>query len=1170
MKTRRIGRIAGLAGVVGATLTAPAIATDYVVNTTADVVAADGFVSLREAIQAANTNAAVNEAAAGEADGDTITIGGVPYPLSAMNGPLTITDDVVITGSAGSDVNGSGNTVQLFVIDAAGETVAFENLDLVDGSAASGAALSIAASSIVTLTNVNVTDNVGTGTVSNQGGAIENAGTLTITNGTISGNTANTGSSSGGAILTSGTLNITGTTFSGNSAGRAGGAIEQQGTSSSTTLTDVTMTNNTTGPMPGNGGGVHISGAGSLSVSGGTYDNNVAANEGGALWNGNGTMAIDGAEFNDNVANGDSAFEGGGALFNNSGTLTITDSTFTGNTALVGAGSGGAILNAPAGPMGDVGGTLSVTNSTFTNNQAARAGGAIEDRSVSETESSPGVFPPLGTPGSVTLDTVTFTGNTAGINGGGLHITGPASATITALTATGNIAEREGGALWNGSGPMTVADSTITGNAANGPAGDDGGGGIFNQMGDITITGTGTLIADNTALGTSGSGGGIFNNNGTISITDATIRGNVANRAGGGIEDLSNSAVPDVGNPTITLTNVTLDGNSAGTDVGMITGAAANPGNGGGLHITGQPGGPNGGYVLVTGSTVTNNIATEGGGLWNFGGPTTLEVASSTFTSNTTTGTGAQNGGGALFNNGGIMTVADSNIMMNSANAGSASGGGLLAVGGTVTVTGTTFSGNDANRAGGAIEINSDAGASPVTLTLTEVTMDANQTGSSPGNGGGLHVSGPNNTVTIDRSTVSNNVAANEGGGLWNFDNSDMRVWNSTIFGNTANGAPGGGGIFNRPASRTTTLNVTIAGNSASAGPGGGVANADTTAVYEADNTLIADNTGASNNDLSGEISDGDNNLVEDTAGATLSGMNNITGMDAGLDMAGLANNGGPTLTVALTAESPAIDAGQNAVCTGMAIGNVDQRGIERTETCDIGAFELTDNPVATVGGNGTTNAGNMPQEVTVTAGATDVPVLGLSVTAPAGEALSVSGFEGTLSGTGNFNTDVTVDVLLDANGNGVVDAADTSIPATISLDNGARSFEVAFTNPRTVPAGQTENYILAADFGTSMTALGMPMMAGGGLLLLGLAGIAGFSRRKQLLIVGAIIAGAGLTACDNSSTLTRVDTGDAVPGQSTFQFTLTGVSAAGAISMSDAVPSGLPVSGPRITVEQP
>ncbi|MBK8433087.1 MAG: hypothetical protein IPL28_18115 [Chloroflexi bacterium] len=50
-----------------------------------------------------------------------------------------------------------------------------------------------------------------------------------------------------------------------------------------------------------------------------------------------------------------------------------------------------------------------------------------------------------------------------------------------------------------------------------------------------------------------------------------------------------------------------------------------------------------------------------------------------------------------------------------------------------------------------------------------------------------------------------------------------------------------------------------------------------------------------------------------------------------------LANNGGPTLTHALTADSPALDAG-GALCAA-----TDQRGVARPQraACDIGAVEM-------------------------------------------------------------------------------------------------------------------------------------------------------------------------------------------------------------------------------------
>ncbi|MFI5399179.1 MAG: choice-of-anchor Q domain-containing protein [Candidatus Binatia bacterium] len=49
---------------------------------------------------------------------------------------------------------------------------------------------------------------------------------------------------------------------------------------------------------------------------------------------------------------------------------------------------------------------------------------------------------------------------------------------------------------------------------------------------------------------------------------------------------------------------------------------------------------------------------------------------------------------------------------------------------------------------------------------------------------------------------------------------------------------------------------------------------------------------------------------------------------DSGLDPAGLANNGGPTQTIALLVGRPAIDAGDNSTCTNAPVSGVDQRGV--------------------------------------------------------------------------------------------------------------------------------------------------------------------------------------------------------------------------------------------------
>jgi hypothetical protein len=60
-----------------------------------------------------------------------------------------------------------------------------------------------------------------------------------------------------------------------------------------------------------------------------------------------------------------------------------------------------------------------------------------------------------------------------------------------------------------------------------------------------------------------------------------------------------------------------------------------------------------------------------------------------------------------------------------------------------------------------------------------------------------------------------------------------------------------------------------------------------------------------------------------------------------------LANNVGPTQTIALPAGSAAIDEGNDAVCAAAPVYGVDQRGVTRPQgpRCDIGAYELIQHP---------------------------------------------------------------------------------------------------------------------------------------------------------------------------------------------------------------------------------
>jgi hypothetical protein len=106
-------------------------------------------------------------------------------------------------------------------------------------------------------------------------------------------------------------------------------------------------------------------------------------------------------------------------------------------------------------------------------------------------------------------------------------------------------------------------------------------------------------------------------------------------------------------------------------------------------------------------------------------------------------------------------------------------------------------------------------------------------------------------------------------------------------------------------------------------------------------NCILAD-SGTSN--CSGTITDGGNNL--DTGLSCGFWIPSLSNVSAGLDPAGLADNGGPTRTIAVLPGSPAIDGGNQAVCAAPPIDNRDQRGFARPgagfANCTIGAFEFT------------------------------------------------------------------------------------------------------------------------------------------------------------------------------------------------------------------------------------
>ena len=229
-------------------------------------------------------------------------------------------------------------------------------------------------------------------------------------------------------------------------------------------------------------------------------------------------------------------------------------------------------------------------------------------------------------------------------------------------------------------------------------------------------------------------------------------------------------------------------------------------------------------------------------------------------------------------------------------------------------------------------------------LTVTEVAVIGNN---AEGAAGGI---GNRGQLTVVRSTVSGNTAtstgAGEAGGGGIASTGTTVVENSTVTGNTSTAGTGvsfGGGIGTDSNSLTQINNSTISGNTAVSNGGtatGGNLGARSSS-FQLKGTIISGGaaaTGANCGTLTGgSFSSQGGNLEAPTIQCGLSAAaGDILTFDAGLGP--LANNGGPTDTLALLPGSPATD----TLTAGCPPPDTDQRGVHRPigKACDVGAFE--------------------------------------------------------------------------------------------------------------------------------------------------------------------------------------------------------------------------------------
>jgi CSLREA domain-containing protein len=330
-------------------------ATTITVNTTSDELAADGNCSLREAISAANTDAAVDGCPAGSG-ADTIVVPAGSYALSIAgagedanaSGDLDITSDLTISGA------GQAATI----IDAASVDRVFDVDPSLEGV-------------VVQITGVTSQHGLASGDLAAFGGGIRNAGTLTLNESTVRSSTGIPLDVFGGGIANLGTLTLNDSTVSKNGSqvqGVLGGGIGNF-VGATATLNRSTVSGNSTGSF---GGGIRNLGL--LTIANSTVSGNTAFG-GGGIQNGiDDTVAIT----NSTVTANQAAF--GGGLLNN-GLLTLKNTIVGTNTA------GGDCLGAPTslGHNLDGDGSCGLTAAGDISNTDPRLGSLADNGGLTQT-----------------------------------------------------------------------------------------------------------------------------------------------------------------------------------------------------------------------------------------------------------------------------------------------------------------------------------------------------------------------------------------------------------------------------------------------------------------------------------------------------------------------------------------------------------------------------------------------------------------------------------------------------------------------------------------------------------------------------------------------------------------------------------------------------------------
>jgi CSLREA domain-containing protein len=612
--------ILGLTAILLLTLAAAAPANTITVNSSAD-----------SGGTCPGTDCTLRQAIAAAFSGDTITFS-LPSKsaVSLTSGELLVNKNLTIIGP-GADLL----SVQR---DASASTnfLIFE----------------VAASSNVTISGLTITNGNG-----GFAGGIYNAGTLTINNATISGNST---AFDGGGIYNgnTGTLTITNATISGNTA-NVGGGIVNDAQAHTVTIASTTISGNT---ATSQGGGI-LSYQGTVTITDSTVSGNSAGSDGGGISISSGTVNSKNTIIAKNTApHSPDVF---GAL-TSQGYNLFGDESGASIAATTGdkLGTAGSAIDPLLGPLQDNGGptkTQALLYGSPAIDQGKYSGSSTDQRgyarpvdlsTVSNASGGDGndigayeVQPNDQPAGCNVANSVVKNNNENGTDS--LRDVIASVCAGTTITFAPNVS----GAINLTSGELLIKKSmTINGPGANllsvqRSASDKTNFRIFNIADHVVVAISGLTIA----------------------------RGNAPGSLGGGIYNSSS---------VLTLTNAAISGNSADIGAGIYTGRAA----------------------TITNSTISNNIVSGnlagdgGGGIYNQGG--TVSLTNSTLSGNMAhiANGGAQ--GGAIHNNLGTATLISTTIASNSADFGGGiynSNSGTVYSGSTIIALNTSPSGPDVN-----------------------------------------------------------------------------------------------------------------------------------------------------------------------------------------------------------------------------------------------------------------------------------------------------------------------------------------------------------------------------------------------------------------------------------------------------------------------------------------